>query len=171
MRVSRTKFAILVAMSIVGVLASTYVLIIFNALRQLPYGCPSKPTGWINCQAVLESKYGQFMGVPLELFAVAYFVVSLFLIYLVVFGKDTWFRYSLSVLFFWRFLGVPLVFYLIGIEVFMIHAICLYCSIMHAAILIDFCIISYFLYSGTLSPRMVRPEKKAVLDREQPKPQ
>lgn len=164
MRVSKAKFAILVAMSVVGITASTYVLIIFNALKKLPLGCPSKPTGWINCAAVLESKYSQFLGIPLELFAIAYFMVSLFLIYLVVFGRAAWFRYSLSFLFFWRFLGVPLVLYLISLEVFVIHAICIYCTIMHGAILTDFGVISYFLYSKALDPSMVKAGKEVIIE-------
>jgi uncharacterized membrane protein len=148
LRISKTKFALLVAMSLVGLAASTYVFIIYNSLRQLPLGCPIKPTGWIDCAAVLSSGYSEVFGIPLELFAIGYFVVSLVLVYIIVFGRDTFYHHSFRALFFWRFVGVPLVLYLIGIEVFVIHAICIYCTIMHAAIFTDFGIVTYFFYTS-----------------------
>jgi uncharacterized membrane protein len=145
-RISKPKFALLVAMSLVGLAASTFVFIIYNTLRQLPPGCPVKPTGWIDCAAVLSSSYSQVLGIPLELFAIGYFIVSLVLVFIIAFGKEALYRISFRMLFFWRFVGVPLVIYLIGIEVLVIHAICIYCTVMHAAIIIDFAIISYFVF-------------------------
>jgi len=147
-RISKKKLALLVAMSIVGLVDSAYVFVIYNTLRQLPLGCPTKPTGFIDCAAVLSSGYSKVFGIPLELFAIGYFIVNLVLIYIIVFGRETMYRYSFTALFFWRFVGVPLVVYLVMIEVFVIHAICLYCTVMHAAILIDFCVITYFFFMG-----------------------
>lgn len=146
MRISKKKFALLVAMSVVGLVAAVYVLIIYNELKQLPLGCPTKPTGWIDCAAVLSSAYSEVFGIPLELFAIGYFIVNLALVYVVVFGQQALYKYSFNALFFWRFVGVPLVAYLIMIEVFFIHAICLYCSVMHAAIILDFIVITYFFF-------------------------
>jgi len=136
-------------MSIMGLVASTYVFVIYIALRQLPLGCPIKRTGWIDCAAVLSSSYSQVFGIPLELFAIGYFIVNLVLIYIIVFGRETLYRFSFRTLFVWRFFGVPLVLYLISVEVFVIHAICIYCTVMHAAILIDFVVITYFFFMGT----------------------
>jgi len=146
LRISKKKFALLVMMSIVGLAASTYVLTIYIALKQLPLGCPAKPTGWIDCAAVLGSKYSTVFGIPLELFAVAYFVVNLVLVYFIVFGPEAIYRRAFTALFFWRIVAVPLVLYLVGIEVLVIHAICIYCTIMHVAIILDFVVITYFFY-------------------------
>jgi len=95
---------------------------------------------------VLGSRYSQVFGIPLELFAVAYFAINLLLVYLIVFGSDRLFRISLNILFGWRFLGIVIVPYLIFVELFLIKAICVYCTIMHVAIIADFVIISYLLF-------------------------
>lgn len=100
----------------------------------------------MNCDTVLGSSYGQVFGIPLELFAVAYFAINLLLVYLIVFGSDRWFRISLNILFGWRFLGIIIVPYLVFVELFLIKAICVYCTIMHVAIIADFVIISYLLF-------------------------
>ncbi|HMK82259.1 MAG TPA: vitamin K epoxide reductase family protein [Candidatus Bathyarchaeia archaeon] len=150
MRISWPKLLLLVAMSIFGLWASSMVLIIYNALRQpLPF-CP-KPTGVsigvvLNCEAVLDSQYSQVFGIPLELFAVAYFILNLLLVYFIAFGNDRLYKTSLKVLFVWRFLGIAIVPYLVFVELFLIKAICIYCTIMHVAIIADFIIISYLLF-------------------------
>jgi uncharacterized membrane protein len=95
---------------------------------------------------VLSSRYSQIFGIPLELFAVAYFALNLLLVYLIVFGSDRLFRLSLNILFGWRFLGIVIVPYLIFVELVLIKAICVYCTIMHVAIIADFVIISYLLF-------------------------
>jgi uncharacterized membrane protein len=100
----------------------------------------------LNCDAVLSSRYSQVFGIPLELFAVAYFILNLLLVYLIAFGSDRFYRTSLKVLFVWRFLGIAIVPYLVFVELFLIKAVCVYCTIMHVAIIADFIIISYLLF-------------------------
>jgi len=148
-RISWKKFAVLVAMSIFGLWASTMVLVVYNTLHdQLP-ACklPTPGSGiQIDCTKVLSSPYGMIFGVPLEVFAVAYFIVNLALIYLVGFGSNNIYKTAFKTLFVWRFLGIFLVPYLIVVELFLVKAICLYCTAMHISIIIDFGIISYFLF-------------------------
>ena len=100
----------------------------------------------MNCDTVLGSGYSQVFGISLELFAVVYFAINLLLVYLIVFGSDRLFGISLNILFGWRFLGIVIVPYLIFVELFLIKAICVYCTIMHVAIVADFVIISYLLF-------------------------
>jgi uncharacterized membrane protein len=85
-------------------------------------------------------------GIPLELFAVAYFVINIVLVCLIAFGSHRLFRTSLNVLFGWRFLGIAIVPYLVFVELFLVRAICVYCTVMHVAIIADFLIISYLLF-------------------------
>jgi uncharacterized membrane protein len=148
-RLSWKKFSLLMAMSVVGLWASSMVLVVYNTLHhQLP-ACtlPTPGSGiQINCGKVLSSPYSTIFGVPLEVFAVAYFIVNLALIYLVGFGTEKIYRAAFRTLFVWRFLGICLVPYLVVVELFLVKAICLYCTTMHIAIIIDFGIISYFLY-------------------------
>ncbi len=148
MRVSKTKFVILIAMSIVGLFAASETLFTYYLFKQtLPF-CTSGSFAGISldCNAVLGSKYSQILGVPLELFAVAYFVINLVLVYLVTFGSQRMFSRALTTLFGWRFVGLMIVPYLVFIEFIVLRAICIYCTIMHAAIIADFIVISYFLF-------------------------
>jgi len=149
MRISWPKLLLLVFMSLFGLWASSMVMVVYYTLRQpLPF-CPLRPPGpgvVVSCEAVLDSSYSQIFGIPLELFAVAYFIINLLLVYFIAFGNDRLFRNSLKILFGWRFLGIAIVPYLVFVEVFLIKAICVYCTMMHVAIVADFIIISYLLF-------------------------
>jgi len=154
LRISKLKLFILLVMSAIGIWASATVLIIFYTLKQqLPF-CP---TGTYNvfgyyihldCGAVLSSSYSVVFGIPLELAALVYFLVNVAMVFVIAFASDRAAKLTVNLLFVWRFLGVALVPYLIFVELFLIHAICVYCTIMHAAILIDFAVISYLLFFG-----------------------
>jgi len=150
MRISKLKLVLLMAMSVFGLWASMEVVIVFDYLKSaLPF-CPQGGAPFfglqVNCEAVLGSRFNQIFGIPLDLFAVAYFIINLALVYLVAFGSESVFRRALTVLFAWRFIGLIIVPYLVSIEVFILNAICVYCTIMHVAIVLDFIIISYFLF-------------------------
>jgi len=138
------------AMSLFGLWASLEVVVVYDYMRQALPLCPQGQSSWfglaVNCDAVLGSHYNQVFGIPLDLFAVAYFIINLGLVYLVAFGSESVFRRALTILFGWRFLGLIIVPYLVSIEVFVIDAICVYCTMMHVAIVLDFIIISYFLF-------------------------
>lgn len=148
MRVSRAKFVVLIAMSVIGLFAALETLFTYYLFRQtLPFCTAGSIWGIaLDCNQVLGSKYSQIFGIPLELFAVAYFIINLALVYLVTFGSNRVFGASLSVLFGWRFVGLMIVPYLAFIEFIVLRAVCIYCTIMHAAIIADFIVISYFLF-------------------------
>ena len=152
LRISKLKLLILIVMSIIGLAASVVVIITFYTLNTLPplcgsfFGLQSIFGIRLDCGAVLGSKYSDIFGFPLEFFALGYFVVNLALVYLIAFGSDRISRGSLRTLFGWRFIGLVLVPYLVFIEVVLIKAICVYCTIKHVAIIADFVIISYLLF-------------------------
>lgn len=150
MRVSKLKLVALVAMSVFGLWASTSVLVIFYTLNQQLPICPSGTFFGLHfdCSAVLTSPYSVAFGVPLEILALAYFAVNLGMVYLIAFGSERASRVTLQALFGWRFIGVAIVPYLVFVELFLIRAICVYCTIMHVAILVDFVVISYLLFFG-----------------------
>ena len=150
MRISRLKLLILVAMSAFGLWASGTVLVIFYTLNQQ---LPLCPTGTFfglhfDCGAVLSSGYSRIFGVPLELLAMAYFIVNLGMVYLIAFGSKRVSDFMLEALFGWRFIGLILVPYLVFVEVGILHAICVYCTMMHVAIILDFVVVSYLLFFG-----------------------
>ncbi len=148
MRISRLKLLLLVAMSAFGLWAASEVLIVYYYLGQaLPF-CTSQSGTWIlfDCNTVLGSSYSKIFGIPLELFAVVYFIVNLLLVSVIAFGSDGASGRSLDILFVWRFIGVLIVPYLVFVELFLLKAICIYCTMMHVAIVLDFIVISYLLY-------------------------
>ncbi len=150
MRISKLKLLLLMTMSVFGLWASSMVVVVYFYLKQaLPF-CPTGSGTWfgisVNCDTVLGSRYSQIYGIPLEFFAVVYFIINLLLVYLIAFGSDSVFKRSLSILFGWRFIGLIIVPYLVSVELFILKAICVYCTIMHVSIVVDFIIISYFLY-------------------------
>jgi uncharacterized membrane protein len=147
-RISWLKLLVLMVMSIFGLWASSMVLIVYYTLKQtLPF-CPLQrsPGIALDCYAVLSSRYSQVFGIPLELLAVWYFIVNLLLVYFIAFGSDSLSRMSLKTLFGWRFIGIIIVPYLVFVELFLVKAICIYCTVMHVAIIADFIIISYLLF-------------------------
>ena len=136
-------------MSIFGLWASTMVLVVYYTLNQQLPACTLPKNGSpivVDCQAVLSSPYSSIFGVPLELLAVFYFIINLAFIYLISFGPDLLFRASFRTLFIWRFVGLAMVPYLLFIELVVLKAICLYCTMMHIAIVADFAIISYLVF-------------------------
>jgi uncharacterized membrane protein len=153
MRISWLKLLVLMAMSVFGLWASSEVLIVYYTLKQaLPF-CPLQrgPGIAIDCYAVLSSRYSEVFGIPLEVLAVGYFIVNLLLVYFIAFGSDRLFKASLKTLFGWRFIGIIIVPYLVFVELVLIRAICVYCTIMHVAIVADFVIISYLLFYKRIS--------------------
>jgi uncharacterized membrane protein len=147
-RIGWRKLLMLVAMSAFGLWASGMVVVVYYTMKQsLPF-CPEQqgPGLVVSCESVLSSKYSMVFGVPLELLAVGYFIVNLCLVYFIAFGSQRLFRYSLRALFAWRFLGIVIVPYLVFVELSLVRAICVYCTMMHVAIIADFIIISYFLF-------------------------
>jgi uncharacterized membrane protein len=146
-RISWKKFTLLSVMSAVGLWASSMVLIIYQELhQQLPVCSASSSVFRFDCDAVLGSRYSEVFGIPLEVFAVIYFVINLALIFTISFGSDWIYPKALKILFGWRFIGLAIVPYLMIVEFLIIKAICIYCTIMHGTIIVDFAIISYLLF-------------------------
>jgi uncharacterized membrane protein len=149
MRASPLKLLILIVMSIVGLTASSIVLYLYYLLHhQLP-GCYHNQSFLgisLNCGAVLSSSYNSIYGLNLDVLAVAYFIVNLALIFLVAFGSDRLYGRAFKILFAWRFVGLAIVPYLMTVEFVILKTVCIYCTIMHLSILIDFVIITYFIF-------------------------
>ena len=149
MRISPAKFVVLIVMSVAGMAASSYVFYIFELLHEQPLWCSSSEKilgATVNCAAVLSSSYNNAYGINLDLLAILYFFVNLALVFAVAFGSEPLFRKAFRILFVCRFLGIIIVPYLVTIEFVVLKAICVYCTIMHFAILIDFAIVTYFLF-------------------------
>ncbi|MEM3827325.1 MAG: vitamin K epoxide reductase family protein, partial [Candidatus Micrarchaeaceae archaeon] len=123
-----------------------------NVLGTLPPLCtlsggPSLFGAKIDCATVLFSSYSEIDGVSLDMLAAIWFIVNLALVTALVSVRKELSRIIFKVLFAWRFFGLAIVPYLVYLEFAVLHAICLYCTIMHFAIIIDFIIITFLVFS------------------------
>ncbi|MGC9071465.1 MAG: vitamin K epoxide reductase family protein [Acidilobus sp.] len=149
-RATPGELALLLSMSAVGLASSSLVLYEFYTLHRLPPFCEYHPhtvSIQLNCYAVLTSPYSRLGPFSLDALAAAWFIVNIALALLISLAPLAIARLSLTAIFWWRFIGVAVVPYLVYVEVFIVRAICVYCTVMHCAILADFGVISYLLFS------------------------
>jgi uncharacterized membrane protein len=150
LRATPVELALLLTMSSFGLAASALVLYEFYTLHRLPPLCQYHPNSGgiqLNCYAVLTSPYSRVGPFSLDALAAAWFIINICLSLIVCLAPLAAARLALRALFAWRFVGIAVVPYLVYVELAVIRAICLYCTIMHAAILVDFAVISYVLFS------------------------
>ncbi len=140
--------ALMLTFSLIGLFASSIVIYTYYYLRELPPLCTSFKSPFpgitIDCERVLSSKYSDIGGVPLDLLAAIWFVINIILVLLYDLGSGNAAAFAINALFYWRFLGIIVVPYLIFVEVYLLNALCVYCTIMHVMIIIDFTVITIF---------------------------
>ncbi len=152
-RLTSKWLALMLLFSSIGLFASSIVVYTYYYLRQLPPFCTAFkspfPGVTIDCEIVLSSRYSDIGGVPLDVLAAIWFIVNIMLVLIYDLGPPTFANISINALFYWRFIGIIVVPYLIFVETYLLHAICIYCTIMHIMIIIDFTIITiYFMKIG-----------------------
>ncbi len=156
LKISKIDFIILIVMSVIGLISSLTVIYELYAVHYLPPFCqlPGSVGGVVfNCAKVLLSNYANFGPVSLDFLAAVWFIVNIALVTIMSFSGGRTARNILRFLFGWRFFGIVVVAYLLYLEFFVVRAICLYCTVMHIAIIIDFAIISYLLFSKSSKTR------------------
>lgn len=86
---------------------------------------------YISCTQIIYSSYSSFMGVKLSLWAIFFFSLTIVLI-----AVHTISKAELAARILWGLLiaAIPIIAILIYIELFIIRALCIYCTIMHASI-------------------------------------
>jgi uncharacterized membrane protein len=113
-------------MSLLGVADSVYLTIAHYA-EKTTLACPD--TGIINCQKVTSSQYSEIFGLPLPLLGLLFFVAATVLstpwVWRVAIRPVIWGRIGFIAT------GVPMVLWLIYVELFKLDAICLYCTGVH----------------------------------------
>jgi uncharacterized membrane protein len=153
---SKKDFVILTVMSIIGLAASVLVIYELYVIHTAPPFCVLNTTVAstpFNCMKVLTSSYSKIFGVSLDFLAALWFIINITMVFLLMYLDKIMAKAVFYTLFVWRFFGLAIVPYLIYLEFFVVHSICLYCTIMHGAIIIDFVIVSYFLFSRHSSIR------------------
>jgi uncharacterized membrane protein len=115
-----------VALVVAGLGVATYLTVEhFTASTTL--ACPE--TGTINCQKVTSSAQSKFVGIPVAVLGVAYFLGMLALVLPAAWRSDD--RRLRAGRLVAAGLGVLFALYLVYAELFVINAICLWCTVVH----------------------------------------
>jgi uncharacterized membrane protein len=113
-------------LSLAGLVVSAY-LTVEHYTASTTLACPN--VGVVNCQKVTTSPESQFLGLPVALLGLLYFA-AMVAITVPAMWRTPWLavrrtRIGLSLL------GVAFVVYLIYVELFVVDAICLWCTAVH----------------------------------------
>ena len=149
-RMNPRDFLILVVMSVIGLISSIIVIIELYIVHTLPPYCQIPATiggNVFNCAEVLLSRYANIGPVSLDFLAAVWFIINIIFVISIALSSKRTAKRVLDVMFIWRFLGILVVGYLLFLEFVVLHAICIYCTVMHVCIIIDFAIVSYILFS------------------------
>ena len=111
---------ILLAISLIGIGLSSYLEYISSQ--------PICPVGFEECDIVITSPYSRIYGVSLSSLSIAWFSILLILT-VIGFYKDG--RNIFYIVLGWALISIPSVAILVWIEVAILNAICIYCTIAH----------------------------------------
>jgi uncharacterized membrane protein len=123
----RTAAALL---SLIGVIVSVYLSAVELSQGQVPLACAN--SGLVNCDLVTSSAQSRLGGVPVAFLGVGWFAGMLGLLA---------FEYRLRLLaspalhLAWTGGSVLMVFYLIYAELFLIGAVCVWCTVVHVIVI------------------------------------
>lgn len=110
----------MIALSMIGIIDSIYLTV--DSFAKISPFCPAE--GVIDCVKVTQSIYSHPYGIPVALLGLLWFTAMLGLGVL----RLSFAPYLMLPL--WL-AGIIMVGYLIYVEVFLLHAICLYCTLAH----------------------------------------
>ncbi len=111
---------ILLATSLIGVGLSSYLEYVSSQ--------PTCPVGFHGCDIVVTSPYSRIYGVSLSSLGLAWFLILSILTVIAFYrkGKNTYY-----IILGWALASIPSVAILVWIEVVILNAICIYCTIAH----------------------------------------
>jgi uncharacterized membrane protein len=123
-------------LSLAGLAVSVYLTIDHFGTRSV-LACPANAT--VNCEKVTTSSYASVLGIPVALYGLVFFVAMV----------------ALTLPYAWRdprlrpvrlgaaLVGVAWVVYLVGVELFAVDAICLWCTAVHVITVALFAILAF----------------------------
>jgi uncharacterized membrane protein len=109
--------------------------------------------GVINCAKVTTSAQSHFLGMPVAVLGLAYFVAMAVLCLPFAWRREE--RLVRIARFVASAGGVAMVLWLVYAELFIIDAICLYCTVVHGLSLVLFLVIAAATISGTVRPELL----------------
>lgn len=132
------RLFLLTVFSIIGIIIFIYLEYTVLISKSLPYFCSVNNT-LIDCEKVLNSPYSKLFGIPLGIYAIAYFIIDLFLV-LLLYKKRLKIIYNLL----YRLIGIIFVIFSLYTMFFLINSICIYCLIADGILIINLGIILYY---------------------------
>ena len=145
----RWAWPISLFISLAGIAVASYLTYAhYTDVRNL--ACSDR--GVINCAKVTTSAQSHFLGMPVAVLGLAYFVAMAALSLPWVWRRQEpivrWARLAAATG------GVAMVLWLVYAELFIIDAICLYCSIVHGLSLVLFLVVAAATVSGVVRPEL-----------------
>ncbi len=128
---------LLAAISAVGLTDALYLTITHYTNALVPCNFSH------GCEAVLKSQYSEIFSIPVALFGVIFYLVTL--VVAIFFANQHRYHWLLSV---WGVIGFISTLYLLYIQAFVLHAFCQYCLLSALTSTLTFIITSllYFMY-------------------------
>lgn len=123
----RTAAALL---SLLGVIVSAYLSAVDLSQGQVPLACAN--SGLVNCDLVTSSAQSRLGGVPVAFLGVVWFAGMLGLL---AYEDRIRLLASPALHLAWTGGGVLMVFYLIYAELFLIGAVCVWCTVVHVLVI------------------------------------
>jgi Predicted membrane protein len=121
-------FLLFLALNIIGII---YTLYLTELTLQAKIACPLN--SFISCEKILNSEYSYFLGIPLALYGTLGFLGLLILYF-----------YKKLPYLIWGILGLIIIIILQFIQIFILQAYCLYCTISHVLFIASF-VLGYML--------------------------
>jgi uncharacterized membrane protein len=112
---------------VAGLAVSFYLTATHYLSGQVPLACATG--GLVNCEQVTSSPQSMVGPVPVAVLGLIWFGVWLAMLRLDASRTLLWLRLA------WSVLGLLSVFYLVYAELFLIGAICVWCSVVHVAVI------------------------------------
>jgi len=114
-------------LGVAGLLISAYLVGTHYFSEQVPLACATG--GIVDCEQVTSSAQSMVGPLPVALLGLVWFAV-----FLGILGVRTWWPRALMLQVAWSIAGLLTVFYLVYAELFLIGAICLWCTAIHAIV-------------------------------------
>jgi uncharacterized membrane protein len=114
-------------LGVAGLLISAYLVGTHYFAEQVPLACATG--GIVDCEQVTSSAESMVGPLPIAVLGVVWFVVFLCLLV-----ARQWWPQALMLQLVWSVAGLLSVFYLVYAELFLIGAICLWCTAIHAIV-------------------------------------
>lgn len=152
---ARTAFTWQAALGVVGLLISAYLVGTHYFADQIPLACATG--GIVDCEQVTSSAESMIGPIPVAVLGLIWFVGYLVLLIPTAYMSPR--QRLLNLQLAWAIAGLAAVFYLVYAELFLIGAICLWCTAIHGIVVALFMLTLWAATSPEPEPATVATER------------